>query len=271
MNYSRLLITFSTVVFLLHLISCRPFELSPYEIPPLDESETNLNAKNIGMIISGEQASGDSFVFAIIADTHVEYHLLKEVVRRINKDPDIRFVMHLGDMTDGGLYKEFHWTNEEMSELHVPYIMVIGNHDYLSNGELIYSKMYGPGSFTFTYHKTRFVCFDDVIWENENTSPDFNWLRSALSDHILYRNIFVFSHIPPFADQFNDENESRFTQALTSARVDCSFHGHNHVYTFGPHYSNSPTLYFVADYLKRRHYYKVHVADTSFSVEAVSF
>ena len=262
---------YSVIILLFLFTSCEPFEFSPYEVPHLKESETNLNAKNIEKISSISSVNADSFNFAIISDTHIEYSTLEEVVNQINNDNDIRFVIHLGDMTDGGLYKEYNWTNEKMSKLNVPYIMVIGNHDYLSNGKLIYDKMYGSSSFTFIFNKTKFVCFDDVVWENNNTNPDFNWLNTNLSDNNLYKNTFVFSHIPPFSDQFNEYCELTFNNILASNNVKCSFHGHVHSYSFEQHYNNNSTWYFTADYLKNQKYYKIHVSDTFFNIQTISF
>ena len=259
------------ITLLLFCTSCNSFDFSPYEVPNLEENEKNLNIKNIEKISKINITNNDTFYFAIIADTHIEYSILEEAIKQINNDKDILFVIHLGDMTDGGLYKEFHWTNDKMSKLKIPYVMIIGNHDYLSNGNLIYKQMYGASSFTFAFNKTKFVCFDDIIWENNNTYPDFNWLNNNLSVNQLYNHVFVFSHIPPFSDQFDEYCENTFNHFITLNNVRCSFHGHIHYYSFEQHYNNSNTWYFTAAYIKARNYYKVYVSDSTFQIQTVPF
>ena len=143
--------------------SCNPFDYSPYEVPQLKQSETNLNSKNIEKILNSTDVESQGFNFAVVSDSHIEYSNLKDFVNDVNMDKDIRFVVHLGDMTDAGLSKEYIWTNEIMTALKAPYVMVVGNHDYISNGGLIYEKMFGVSSFSFSYNNTKFVFFDDIF------------------------------------------------------------------------------------------------------------
>ena len=62
-----------------------------------------------------------------------------------------------------------------MKNLNKPYLTVIGNHDYLSNGEVIYKQMFGDYNYSFEFNKNKFILFDDIIIESNN-NPDFNWL-----------------------------------------------------------------------------------------------
>jgi calcineurin-like phosphoesterase family protein len=251
--------------------SCKKFEFSPFEIPGHDDIEKDLNPGNVETIILGSKEQGDIFYFAIISDSHSEYTALGKAINRINSDKDIRFVIHLGDLTDHGIYKEYKWTNDMMSRLRVPYIMVIGNHDYLANGESLFGKIYGPSSFSFVYNRSRFVCFNSIVWENNNAFPDFNWLKEALSDNGPWAGTYVFSHIPPFSSEYNLYFESLFVQTLTSGNVRCSFHGHVHRYSLERHYKSSDTRFFTATCIGKREFYKVMVADTAFNIERISF
>jgi len=259
------------IAFLFLFTSCQPFDFNPYDITRLEKNEENLNAKNIKKISKINMQDIDTFSFALIADTHIEYSILEEAINQINNDKSILFVIHLGDITDGGLYKEFHWTNDKMSKLNIPYVMLTGNHDYLSNGHSIYNQMYGESSFVFSFNKTKFVCFNNVVWENNNTYPDFNWLNNNLSDNKLYDHIFVLSHIPPFSDQFDKYCESVFNKILTTNKVKLSIHGHVHCYSYKQYYNNSSTLYFTADDIKGRNYYKISVTKSTFNIQQVPF
>lgn len=263
---------FIIVVILIFCRACQPFDFSPYDIPSNpDENEKDLNKKNIEKISKIKQPDSDTFCFVVIADSHIEYSILENVVKQINKDKEILFVIHMGDMTDGGIYKEFHWTNDKMSKLKIPYIMIIGNHDYLANGKSIYKQMYGESFFTFSYNKTKFVCFDDVIWENNNTYPNFNWLKNNISDNGFYNHTFVLAHIPPFPDQFDDFCINTYNQILTSNNIELSLHGHIHGYSYSRYFENSDTWYFVADDIISHEYYKVYVTDSSFNIKTITF
>jgi len=251
--------------------SCNLFDYSSYEVPDLDEDEINLNTKNSKKISKIDISNTDTFCFALIADSHIEYDKLEKVIRHINHDKSISFVIHLGDMTDGGIQKEYCWANNRMSGLKIPYIVIIGNHDYLCNGDKIYNKMFGKSSFSFVFHDTKFVCFDNIVWENNNTYPNFNWLNTNLSDYNQYKQVFVFSHIPPFADQFDEYCRNTFTNIITSNNVSCTFHGHVHSYSFNQYYENSNCWCFTADYIKSRVYYKVYVSESTFNIASVEF
>ena len=270
MNTSKFARYFTVILFFF-CTSCNPFDFSPYDSPYLADGKEDLNAKNIEKISKIEKADTNYFCFAIISDSHIDYSTLEEAVTHINNDKEILFVIHLGDMTDCGLSKEYQWTNEKMLKLNIPYIMVIGNHDYRSNGKLIYNEKYGPSSFTFTFNKTKFVCFDDVVWENNNTYPDFEWLEKSLSDNDRYNQTFVFSHIPPFSDQFDTYCESTYNKIITSHNIALSAHGHNHNYSLDQHYNKGNEWYLVSSYITNRIYHKVYVSNSTFKIENVSF
>lgn len=251
--------------------SCDLFEYSSYDAPELDEREKNLTKKNLDLIGKINITSKDTFCFAIIADSHIEYSYLEKAINQINNDNKISFLMHLGDITDGGIIKEFHWANHIIARLNIPYLVLIGNHDYLSNGKKNYNQMFGESSFTFEFNNTKFVCFDDIIWENNNRYPDFNWLENNLSNTDQYNHVFVFSHIPPVSDQFDDFCREKFTKIVTENNVNCTFHGHVHNYSFNPYPGNPDIYYFTAEYLKSHTYYKVFISDTSFTIVPVMF
>ena len=65
-------------------------------------------------------------------DTGQDYWLtdrLTNIVKWINNNPQIRFVVVLGDIADTAEYSEFLKARKILNELNIPYIPVIGNHD----------------------------------------------------------------------------------------------------------------------------------------------
>ncbi len=248
----------------LFLSGCEDWvEYSPYEVRV---RVTNVNPDAITKI---KQAETDSvpFVFAVISDPHTYYSDLADAVASINKNPNVLFTVVCGDITEAGLFKEFDWEHHTISKLNRPFITVIGNHDYLSNGKLIYNKMYGPSNFFFGYRNTQLVFFDDVVWENNNSSPNFTWLSEVLNNGETYDHRILFAHIPPGNDQLKGAYDSTFCAVLKN-RISIGFFGHNHSYedqqADGFHY-------IVVGSVSKRYYTVVTVEPDTLKMEEVKF
>ena len=139
----------------LMLLSCKDlFQYSPNEVR-LEEEQRNLNAKNIQKILA--RPFKDTFRFAVFGDSQRFYEEMDDLVTAVNKRKDISFVVLNGDITDFGLNREFRWIQERLARFSVPYLTVIGNHDMLANGRLIYQKMFGPENFSFTSGQSKFI------------------------------------------------------------------------------------------------------------------
>lgn len=206
--------------FILSLKSC--FDYSPFDA---NVSTTNLNANNIQAIAEKDTTSTDTVKFAVIADPHSDYDDLKAAIASINKQANLSFVICCGDLTEWGSAKEYQWYWAQAGKSKYPMISVIGNHDYLGSGKLIYSRMFGQSSFTFDVGAYHFVVFDDVVWENNNTAPDFDWLNQQTK---TTKNNVVFSHIPPWSDQLVNLYQQPFQTILAQNNVMVAIHGHDH-------------------------------------------
>ena len=72
--------------------------------------------------------------------------------------------------------------NEIFARLHVPYLVVVGIHDLIGNGDAIYASMFGPTDFAFTHARVRFVVFDSNSTAHERrTVPDVAWVAEQLA------------------------------------------------------------------------------------------
>ena len=139
------------VILMLLFISGCSVEYSPYEVT-VQSDEIDLTKNNRNKLYRYDREFMESYSFVLIADSHSWYDNLEKAVKHINKNKDIFFVIHLGDLASSGLVKEYRWTNDILKKLHKPYLTVIGNHDCLNNGMEIYKKMYGNGSVRFCYN-----------------------------------------------------------------------------------------------------------------------
>lgn len=210
----------------LTLFSCKKLvHFSPYDAHTLHR---DVNARNMDHII-GKQWEEDSLVFIAISDPHTQYSDLKDAVGAINKLEGISFVMVCGDVTDWGLAKEFDDYYRLINRLNIPYITIIGNHDYLANGKTIYRKMFGPTNFYFDVDSYRFVVFDNIVWENGNREPDFNWLREALIVPEGTKIITCY-HIAPWNLPMDTGYDQTIRQIIEEHPVVLNLFGHGHNY-----------------------------------------
>lgn len=251
-----------SIFIIVGLYSCEDLiQYSPYDA---NVSETNLNARNIDRIPPHKPS--DTVWFIALADVHTWYDELYDATQKINQLKKISFVVVCGDITDAGLIKEFEWYNRVMENLEVPYITIIGNHDYRSNGSVVYKKMFGPTNFTFNIGNYHFIGFDDVVWENNNTMPDFRWLNVNLLDTSSLIEV-VFTHIPPWTDQLAlciAEANQTITRKPNHAIV---IHGHEHNYD----YQQIEAHHIVVGAVNRRKMVLVGLYDSVFVSRCIKF
>ncbi len=220
-----LLFPFSILV----LFSCNKIEYHPYD--GRVSGKTNINAKNITKIEKA-CAGRDTVTFAVISDTQRWYDETKAIAKSINSRTDVDFTLHLGDLTDFGVTKEFEWMRECLEKLNKPYVCLIGNHDCLGTGEHIFKKIYGKINFSFTAGKTHFVCLNTNSREYDHTTavPDFNFIeqeRLNFPDEAV--NTVVAMHARPTSEQF-DNNIIKFFEyeLLQFPNLLFCLNGHDH-------------------------------------------
>jgi predicted phosphodiesterase len=206
------------------LVSCDKLtDFSPYDA---NTTHSDINIRSVSEIIA-QQWPGDSITFVAISDTHTNYADFRAAVSTINEMDGISFVMVLGDVTNWGLFKEFDDYYHLASRLDVPFITLIGNHDYLSNGKTIYNKMFGPTNFYFDIGNYRMVIFDNIVWENGNRQPDFEWLSQTLAAPEEMTSVACY-HIHPQDSQLENGYSGKMKEIIEDNPVILSIFGHGH-------------------------------------------
>jgi predicted MPP superfamily phosphohydrolase len=152
-------------------------EYSPYDA---DFSAKSLNLFYTENMNPSLQHESDTLTFAFLSDSHFYYDKLASAVKSINTKSDISFVAICGDITDSGMAREYEYYLKQVRKLRFPFVTVIGNHDYLSNGNISFKRMFGESNFSFTCGTYKFIVFNSVVWENNNKSPDFDWLKNEV-------------------------------------------------------------------------------------------
>lgn len=168
---------FTTIFIIFHLIffsACSGLiEYSPYDTPVLSK---DMNKTESARISCEMLSPHDTFKFALISDIHDNYDDMADAIKSINREPGLQFVVCCGDITNSGLAREYEWYLEIFERSRYPFITVIGNHDYRSNGLLIFERIFGPPNMSFEEGKYKFVLFTTVLIENNYKSPEYEWL-----------------------------------------------------------------------------------------------
>ena len=110
------------------LWGCDMIDYHPYDVRI--DGETDVNAHNIAEIEDSCKEK-TSIRFVTMGDSQRWYDETEDFVKAINQRDDIDFVIHGGDISDFGVTKEFLWQRDILNKLKVPYVVVLGNHDWL--------------------------------------------------------------------------------------------------------------------------------------------
>jgi len=120
-------------------------------------------------------AQKEGFTFAHITDTHIGSENadvdLQRTVDDINRNPDIEFVIHSGDVTEFGSDEELYLAKQILDKLNKPYYIVPGNHDskWSESGCNTFVKVFG--SECFSVEKNGFLFVGLASGPNMRMSP----------------------------------------------------------------------------------------------------
>lgn len=253
---------------LLFMASCKEnFIYHPNEVRP---DKTDLNRKNIQRIEA--LPAKDTFSFILTGDTQLANAELDDFISNVNARTDIEFVIINGDLTDFGRNYEYNLLARQLNNLDIPYVSVIGNHDMLGNGRLIYTKMFGPENFSFNYGNNHFVVINSNYREGSESDqlPDLDWLQQELGNNATHTNTFIASHIAPFSADFDPGKEQQYHEIIsnhTATRL--SMHGHDHHFNISQPYDD--LKYVVAGAMSYRNYAVIKVKGSTVIITRIDF
>ncbi len=256
---------------LLLCTGCDMIDYHPYDCRTEGISETN--RKHIQRI-EKSCAGKDTIRFALISDTQRKYNDTQDMVKHINRQEGIDFVLHGGDISDFGITKEFKWIYDIISGLKVPFVTLIGNHDVLGNGYQMYRSLFGPENFSFMASDVKFVCLNTnaVEYDYSTAIPDFSFMEEEGNDSKA-RNCrtVVAMHSPPFSEQFNNNVAKPFEAYIRNFNnLQFCVHGHEHNYKVreifedGIFYYGCPAVY-------KREYLVFTITPDNYWHEVVTF
>ncbi|HPW77802.1 MAG: Outer membrane protein assembly factor BamB precursor [Bacteroidetes bacterium ADurb.Bin037] len=190
----------------------------------------------IGCLIGGCSRSGRT-CFAVIADTHINLNVpgageeLLTVIRDINTQDSIDFVILAGDITEFGSDREIREARRILDSLQKPWYILSGNHD---------SKWSESGCNTFVeifdYEQFSFV-HNNMVFIGTNSGPNMRmapalvpresivWLDSLLQTIPKKMPVIFINHYPLTEDM---SNYRQVIELLKTRNIQMTICGHYH-------------------------------------------
>jgi 3',5'-cyclic AMP phosphodiesterase CpdA len=256
----------------LGLSSCELIEFSPNDNRSPDDKQA-LTSKHLATLQASPLAAGDTLRFVYTGDSQRFYDDAVDLVKSVNQQPGVQFMLIAGDISDFGLAREMWWVDDQLRKLNIPYLTVIGNHDEVGNGRKAYEKIFGPLNYSFVYGDTKFIMTDTNGREyNFNGRiPDMPWVRQQLQDNTVRRHVII-SHVPPQDEDFDPAVRDAYVNALREdPRLVFEMNGHRHDFSIGQPFNDGVTYVNSYAFEKRRYLIVTIWGDKQFRLKQVSF
>lgn len=237
------------------------------------DGQRHIHAKQIPAIETATKGKS-SFRFAFITDTQRWYDESEALVNHLNGKDDIDFVIHGGDLTDWGLRAEFELQRDIFRHLKQPYVVLLGNHDCLVTGELIYEEIYGAPDFAFTAGDVRFICLNTNALEYPAGSnvPNFDFLAEELTNYPAEaRRTIAVMHAAPLSDQLSGDKAVAFHETLNQfPNLMVCIAGHDHHYKVNDLFEDG-MLYIHGASIEKRSYILFTIDEDGYKYEEILF
>lgn len=201
--------------------------------------------------IQKSNADGNYRRLVILSDTHItkaddfNLHAFNVGMEKINKIQNADLYLHLGDVTQFGTLLDYEYAQEHLDKFDpvskAPMLFLIGNHDALNVGYLLFEEIIGDGKRHFEYE-------DDFLYivGIDSTKPDLpgGVIHHKAIDAVKMRllkpsrrdkfKIVCFHHqlipIPKTGKERSAIDDSgNMLQMLLEARADLVINGHRHI------------------------------------------
>ncbi|MFH1709526.1 MAG: metallophosphoesterase [bacterium] len=179
---------------------------------------------------------GAKFSFAVFGDNRDGEAVFADIIKKVNKDKDIKFVMNTGDFTSSGSDLEYEKYWQMAKSCNVKIYDAIGNHDLglFNVGQRIFKKKYGETYYYFDQNDSRFIVLDNARSKGMGRKQ-LSWLKDVLDTK---KSKFVFMHKPLFDPTGTYPNyvmtpkadNEALNKLLIKAKVRYVFSGHIHGY-----------------------------------------
>ena len=198
-----------------------------FELGPLDGRPASL------ALAPPDGQTPSAFRFAVMSDVQEAIDRVQDIYRRINREPNIDFLLGAGDLTEHGSAEELEHFQRELQGLDIPYYTTLGNHE-LRESPSLFQPYFGRCNQSFEWRGVRFTLLDSASATVDPLAED--WLDGWLANGRRAVHV-VAMHIPPL-DPVGSRNASFASRAeaaalvskLAEGRVDLTLYGHIHAY-----------------------------------------
>lgn len=265
--YKFVLVAFLSIL----LYGCDMFDYHPYD--GKITGERDINKKNITKIEANLKGR-TSFKFAFISDTQRWYDDTEDVIENINARKDIDFVIHGGDVSDFGLTDEFLWQRDILNKFNIPYVVIIGNHDFLANGEEVFMKVFGEVNKSFMAGNVKIVYLNTNALELDYSTPipNFHFIREEnRPENRLHQKTIVAMHARPYSEQFNNNVADVFHDEIKKyPNLLFCLNGHDHSLNITDIFEDDIIYYGISNIAKRK-YFIFTITEDTYEYEVVEF
>lgn len=173
------------------------------------------------------------FRFLALADIQTALPTVHQVFAEMNRVPDARFVVFMGDLTERSELAEYELALRQLETLDLPFYATLGNHELWADAGRFHRR-FGRASFQFVFRQVAFTFADsgdaglDPLverWIDE-------WLHAARD-----RTHVFLSHFPPVDPEGlrdgsyrSRRDGQRLLAKLAREDVDLTLFGHIHTF-----------------------------------------
>lgn len=188
------------------------------------------------LLFTVNTVSAQSFKYAHVSDTHVGGTTaaddLRRTVKDINENPEIKFVIVSGDITEFGSDDELALAKQILDSIMVKYYVIPGNHDgnWSESGGNTFKNIFGSETFSFNYGGYHFA--GNNCGPNMRMSPgqvpreNLVWMDSLFSAKPNKNEPLIFFNHYPLDSGLNNWYE--VIDRIKTRNVQAVFCGHGH-------------------------------------------
>lgn len=181
--------------------------------------------------------NAQDFTFALLTDIHVSksttaFDDLKNSVESINSNPDIKFVIVSGDITEEGDRASLERAKSELDQLKVKYYITSGNHEtkWSESGVTDFGHIFKSDRFKFEYNGYLFIGFNSGpiirMMDGHVGQQDIIWLKKELDKAAKGQPVIVVTHYPLLDGDV--DNWYQVTDLIRQYNVRIILGGHYH-------------------------------------------
>ncbi|MDR1837784.1 MAG: metallophosphoesterase [Treponema sp.] len=176
---------------------------------------------------------GDDYSFIVVGDTHIEdgdAHGFERLRGVIEGNKNIKFIVHLGDITQYGAGSDLDKFIEIADSFAVPCYPVIGNHDIYFGNWPEWRRRIGSTNYTIKWDGTTLFILDSA--NSFFGKEQLDRLEREISGEL--GRVFVFTHAnlfvqgPASIQQITDTKERARIVSILRDRCESVFMGHLH-------------------------------------------